>query len=54
MREVSLASNTQIVQVFLSHAAIGCDFALDLASAGVRSISPAHNRPNICDSLVPI
>ena len=33
MCEVSLASNTQVVQVFLSHAAIGCDFARELASA---------------------
>ena len=32
-REVSLVSNTQVVQVFLSHATIGCDFARDLASA---------------------
>ena len=68
MREVSLASNTQVVQVFLSHAAIGCDFARDLASA--LWFDPFHRAilahvyiyqyqyinigPNTCDSLVPI
>ena len=54
MRDVSIASNTQVVQVFLSHAAIGCDFARDLASAlwfnPFHRAVPARNHPHTCDS----
>ena len=54
MRKVSLVLNTQVVQVFLSHAAIGCDFARDLASAlwfdPFHRAIPACNRPHTCDS----
>ena len=54
MCEVSLASNTQVVQLFLSHAIIGCDFARDLASAlwfdPFHWLILARNRPRTFDS----
>ena len=47
-------SNTQVVQVFLSHVAIGCDFLRIGECTVVRSISPGNtgsqSRPHICDS----
>ena len=54
MREVSLASNTQVIQVFLSHAAIGCDLASALWFNPFHRAIPARNRPYTYDSLVPI